>query len=151
MTVTREAIYGALFALGQGLQWTGGSVSPETGLYWASTSRKVKTPDQLVGMMPALCQAEFLETTDQQFGVSAKRVWKAAWFVYHYDGSEDAIPAMTTNAILDAVDALFEPANGPQNLGGLVERVLLQGETEKYGGSIDPQVLLVIPFQIIVP
>ena len=153
MTVTREAVMTALFALGQNIQWGSPPVTYPTngGLCWAYTSRRVKTPDQIEGMQPALCQAEFKETTEQAFGVSAKRVWNVAWMIYVFDGNDDTIMPTVFNPILDAIDAAFEPGHGPQNLGGLVERVYLQGEIEKYGGNISGQVLLVVPLQIVVP
>jgi hypothetical protein len=141
---TREAVYGALFALGQGLTWGSGQT-------WASTSRRVKTPDQVVGMMPALCQGEYLETTEQITRMPQRRIWDAAWFIYHYNGNQDAILATVTNQILDAVDSLFPGEPGRQRLGGLVHKVWIEGRTEKYGGNIDGQVLLVVPIRILVP
>ena len=144
---TREQAMAALFALGQGVTWG----SPPVG--WQFTMRRVKTPDQIVGQMPALCQGEFGSTVEQITRMPAKRTLMAAWFVYHFNGNDDAILATTTNAILDAVDALFDPEiqNGPQTLGGLVPSARVEGEVEQYGGNVDGQVLLVIPIRVILP
>lgn len=144
-TSTREAIMIALLALGATLQWG----SPPSGFVY--TSRRVKTADQLEGLQPALMQSKFRETVDQAYGVSAKRIFDVEWFIYFYQGDDDAITEIETDQILDAVDALFEPLFGPVTLGGLVERVFVQGETMILGGNITGQVMIVVPLKIICP
>lgn len=147
---TREQVYSALFALGQGITWGSPPVT------WEFTMRRVKTPDQVTGMMPALCQGEFLEESQQTTRMPQLRTFQAAWFIYHYDGNPDAIMATTTNQILDAIDALF-PADGErpgarrQTLGGLVHKCWISGRIEKFGGNIDEQVLIVVPISMMVP
>lgn len=149
MSPSRETVYEALFALGQGLSWGNQGVPPQT---WAFTSRRVKTPEQLgVDMQPALCQAEWKESTTQIRGLPPKRLWHVAWFVYFFQGNDDAITATTTNAILDAVDALFPEDPLVQTLGGLAYKAWIDGEIQKFGGNLDSQVLLVIPIAIEVP
>ena len=151
MTVSREAVYSALFALGQGITW---GTPPVT---WVFTMRRVMTPDQVVGQMPAICQGEYLEEVQQITRMPQKRTWAAAWFIYHYAGSSDDIPATVTNQILDAIDLLFpaddqRPGARRQTLGGLVHKVWIEGRIEKYGGTgMDGQVLIVVPLRILVP
>ena len=141
----REDIMIALLALGAGLQWG----SPPSGFVYSS--RRAKTPDQLDGMQPALMQTKFRETTDQSYGVAAKRVFKVEWLIYFYNGDDDSITEIETDAILDAIDALFEPVMGPVTLGGLVSRVFVEGDTEIIGGNLDGQVLILVPLTVVVP
>lgn len=145
MAITREQAYGALFALGQGLAWG----SPPTT--WAFTMRRVKTPDQIEGMMPAFCQGAYEETSTQTRGQDKLRIWKAAWFWYFFDGNDDTIIDSLVNPALDALDALFPPDPQVQTLGGVVYKAWISGEIQKIGGNIDGQMLVVIPISMIVP
>lgn len=149
MRVSREEVYTALFNLGAKLSWGNLGEQPFTFVF---SSRRVKTPEQLgVALQPALCQAEWKETTQQNKGLPPKRVWRAAWFIYFYEGNDDAITATMTNAILDAIDELFPAAPEEQTLGGLVDKAWIEGDIEKYGGQLDSQVLLVVPISLQVP
>lgn len=146
---TREETYIALFTLGATLSWGNSGVQPSTFVY---SARRVKTPEQLgVALQPALCQAEWKETTTQIKGLPPKRLWRAAWFIYFYEGNDDAITATMKNAILDAVDLLFPEDPAIQTLNGLVDKVWIDGDIEVYGGNLDSQVMLVMPLVMQIP
>lgn len=148
----RNQVYNALLDLGAGLTWG-------AGLTFKTTSRRPKTPQAVVGLTPALFQAEYLEETTQRRGMPALRVWHVGWLIYHVVSDPNAIPSTTNSEILDAIDTLFPPADaeappgqpGPQTLGGLVHRVWKEGTTETYGGNSDSTVLIVVPLKIMVP
>ena len=146
MTIIREPVYEALFALGGALTWPGGGA-------FVGTSRRVKTPDRVIGSTPYLCQGEYSESTTQQTRLPQLRVWRAAWFIYLFNGDDEAVIYQQLNPILDAIDALFpaDPELEVQTLGGLVNKVWVDGETRKYGGNIDGTLLCVVPLSISCP
>lgn len=143
--MTREDIYSALFALGQTVTWAGGGS-------FAFASRRVRL-FSAVPVFPALCQAEHDETSITRTQMPDITTLGATWLVYHTAGKDkDAIPATTSNAILDALDALFpsEDEGWHQTLGGLVHRVAINGRVLKEHGDLDGQALLIIPLKIMV-
>ena len=142
-----EPIYQALFDLTANLAW-----SPSGAL--AFSARRVKTFEDLPAQ-PALCQAETDETITQVTSQNAIATLGANWLIYHQAGrDDDAVPASTTNAILDAVKALFvDPADPDftQTLGGLVHKCWIEGRIQKFQGDLDGQTLIVVPIKILVP
>lgn len=151
--MNREAILGALFALGQSIQWD----SPARG--WVTTSRRVKlfsdVPDEL---QPALFQAEHGEVTSQTSNMPYKWVLKAEWIIYQCTGNDpNAVPAIENNKILDAVQAAFAPQPSDpgypkrNTLGGLVHHCYIDGSVFKDPGDIDNQGMMVIPILMLVP
>jgi hypothetical protein len=144
--MSRELIYQRLFALGAGLTWAGGG----SFLY---TKRRVMTFANLPAQ-PALCQAEPDETISGSTGMPNKNVLGAAWFIYHQAGADPAaIPATTSNAILDAIDLAFpsDPDVAPQTLGGLVHKAVIAGRVMKEHGDLEGQALLIVPIKILIP
>jgi hypothetical protein len=141
-----EPIYQALFELGAGVAWTGGSL--------AFSSRRVKAFEDLPAQ-PALCQAEHEETVAQRTGMEPITTLGASWLISHQAGKDAAaIPAQTTNAILAAVRALFVDTTEPdlaQTLGGLVHKCWIEGRIMKFQGDLDGQSLIVVPIKILVP
>ena len=142
-----DQIYQALFNLTPGLAW------PPSGSL-SFRSRRVHTFDDLPAQ-PALCQAETDETVAQVTGMPAKTTLGSSWLIYHQAGKDDsAIPAQTTNAILDAVKALFIDPTEPdfaQTLGGLVHKCWIEGRIQKFQGDLDGQTLIVVPIKILIP
>lgn len=144
---TREDIFQALFALTANLTWD----QPARGLVYRS--RRVKLWDDLPGQ-PALCQAEPGEDITELTRLPSKTTYSANWLIYHDVGkSPDAVPAIETNLILDAVQALF-PVDDPervQTLGGLVHHCFIAGRVIKDAGDLDGQALIVAPIKILAP
>ena len=142
-----EDIYQALFDLTASLAW-----APSGAL--AFRARRVKTFEDLPAQ-PALCQAETDETVSQTTGLIAVTTLGASWLIYHQAGrDDDAVPASTTNAILDAVKALFVDPTDPeqrQTLGGLVHKCWIEGRIQKFQGDLDGQSLIVVPLKILIP
>jgi hypothetical protein len=159
---TREDIYGALFAListGEGLAGTiswGDPSAPQGLLY---TSRRVKLWDDLPAQ-PAVCQAEHDETYQQATRMPFKRKFTASWILYHKAGavSPGSVPTITSNQMLDAVEALFSPTPDDPGfpderltLGGLVHHCWIDGKVFKDPGDIDGQGLVIVPITMLVP
>ena len=142
---TREQIYSALFALGQGLTWGAPSTT------WAFSMRRTILDQLSPEQQPAFLQTEFSEESAQVRGQDPLRKFHVGWFIMLYDGNPDAIMATQANQILDAIDALFPPDPMVQTLGGLVYSVKINGAIDRFGGSIDSQMLLVVPLTIIAP
>lgn len=156
-----EPIYAALFSLvsqGEGLAgkiaWTNPDSSPGALAY---TSRRVKTFDDLQGKQPALCQAEPSETIRWRTNQDPAITLDAHWLIYLNAGDPNAVPAQTTNLVLDQIKALFVDVGpeGVQHLqlvyAGGVYRVWIEGTIEKFQGDLDGQTLLVVPIKILAP
>ena len=155
---TREDIFSALFAListGEGLA---GTIAWGAGESLAYTSRRVKLWDDLPSQ-PALCQAEHDETYAQATRLPFKRTLTASWLIYHRAGGDPSVvPAQTSNAILDAVEALFSPAptdpgwpDQRLTLGGRVHHCFISGRVFKDPGDLDGQALIIVPITILAP
>jgi len=143
--MNREAIYSALFALGQSVTWAGGGS-------FSYTSRRAKLFSEIPSW-PAFCQAEHDETSITRTGLPDITTLGAVWLIYHNAGKDPgAVPATTSNAILDALDNLFpsEDDGSHQTLGGLVHRVAINGRVIKEHGDLDGQGLLILPLRIMV-
>lgn len=153
MTPTREAVFEALFTLGQTIAWT----DPATGQpsTWQTLRRRISTPDQIgADAQPALLQAETDETISQVTRMPSKRILSAAWVVYlkPYDAPAPTGPLL--NAALDAVEAAFAPddvSGEACTLGGLVVHAWIDGVVFKDAGDLDQQAMLVVPIKLLLP
>ncbi len=156
--VTREQVYGALFALISQGEGQPGRITWGSGQTLAYTSRRVRLWDSLPAQ-PALCQAEHDETYAQATRLPYKRVWTASWLIYHKAGSDpNAVPTQTSNPLLDAVEVALQPAPTdpgfpePRNtLGGLVHHCFISGKIFKDPGDLDGQALIIVPITMLVP
>ena len=147
--MSREDIFAALFALGQGLSWT----APDGGAQTiAFASRRVRLADDLPAT-PALLQAEHDEAFARTPGLDPRRTLAAAWMIHHAIADPEAVPASVNNAILDAVEAALAPdlATGCCTLSGLVQHCWIEGEVFKDPGDLDGQALIIAPIRILVP
>ncbi len=146
VSLQREPIFQALFALASAVSWG----DPPAGFAYAS--RRVRLYDDLPAT-PALCQAEHEEEVEQVAGQPLRRRLSAAWTVHHSTGDPDAIPAVTNNLILDALDAALQP-DGPDGcctLGGLVAHAWIEGKVVKDPGDLDGRALMIVPVVVLVP
>lgn len=158
MTPT-EPIYVALFSLASTGEGLAGAFTWSGGGPFVYTSRRVKTFDDLTGKQPALCQAEHDETVAWKTNQDPIITLGASWLIYLQDAGPGSglVPATTTNAVLDAVKALFVDSgpDGVQRLemeyAGGVYRVWIEGKIQKFQGDLDGQTLLVVPLRITVP
>ena len=145
VSFAREPIFQALFALAGAASWG----DPATG--FAYTSRRVRLADDLPAT-PALCQAEPEEEVLQLASQPPKRVLCAEWIVHHSTGDPDAVPAITNNLILDALDAALEPdtPDGCCTLGGLAAHAWIEGKLTKDPGDLDGRARMVVPVRVLV-
>ncbi len=146
MTLQRDPVFQALFALASAATWG----EPAAGFAYAA--RRVRLFDDLPAM-PALCQAEHEETVERIAGQPPRRRLSAAWIVHHSTGDPDAVPATANNLILDALDAALRP-DGPDGcctLGGLVAHAWIEGKVFKDPGDLDGRALMVVPVVVLVP
>lgn len=142
--VPRETVFETLFQTGAALSWG-------AGRKFMTSSRRLKTPDN-VAQQPALFQVSYKERPTQRTGMEQVRTWFAAWIIYLETGDPDLVLDSEINALLDAIDAVFgSDPDLPQTLGGLVHKVWVDGETEKFNGDLDGQAMIVVPLSILVP
>lgn len=155
----RKPVSLALFALGQGLTWSVNSGPAQT---FASSFRQVKLWDDPGANLPMLCQGERTEVIKSvRQGMPPVRVWMYDWLIYFNPPTDsDAVPADTTNAILDQIDALFPDEDSAaqdlgiitgQTLGGLVHRVNISGKITKWQGDLGGVALILVPIAVTVP
>jgi len=153
MTASREPIFQALFAKGQGVAWT----DPVTGApaTWQVARRRISTPDQIgADEQPALLQAETDETIAQATRMPARRILTAAWVIYlkPYDAPASTGPLL--NTVMDAVETAFAPddvSGEACTLGGLVVHAWIDGVVFKDPGDLDQQAMLIVPIKLLVP
>lgn len=143
--MNREPIYQALFNLVAGMNWNGST--------FAFSARRVFTFSNLPSS-PAFCQAEHDENIIASTNMPSRNTLGASLLFYHTAGLDPAtIPASTTNAMLDALDALLdnEDEGFRQTLGGLVHSAAISGRVFKEHGDLDGQALIIVPIRILVP
>jgi hypothetical protein len=153
MSIDREAIYSALFALSAGVTWG----SNET--FVTRTRRLVLFSDVPGNQQPWFGQAEHAETISQRTALPYKHVLGASWVVYHRAADEPgAIPATTNNQIIQALEKALEPTvydpgfvEQRNTLQGLVHHCFIDGAVIRDPGDIDMQGLIVVPIKILVP
>lgn len=140
---SREAIYGALFALAAG------------SAGFATATRRIKeysAVDQ--AMQPALLQVESGEKWNNRVGLPPVVTLAARLFVYCEENDPTEPVSMQMNALLDAVTNALAPAAEPagkyrQTLGGLVQHAGIAGEIAIAEG-LSGQSEAVIPIEILV-
>lgn len=146
---TRNQAYGALFDLTAPLD---GAV----GGPFVSRSRKLRHFAKITAEeQPVFFQAEHLENAAEVRRGLPTRVWRPQWVVFFRSDPEDQ--SDVGQAMLGDIKDFFETVMfgpGPddvQNLGGLVERVYIDGYPVNVPGDDDGQGLLVVQLAIIVP
>lgn len=154
MTVTREAVYQALF----------NKVSSITD--FVTAERRLIKPDSVPKeAMPALFQVQVDELSEyekQIHGTPVKRVFKVDLYIYiHapdpvYNPSTNIgttiYPSSIINPILDKLDAILKPdafPNRTQTLGGLVQYAYV-GNIRYYNHPNGTQMMVVAPIEMLV-
>ncbi|GHH09360.1 hypothetical protein GCM10008023_05950 [Sphingomonas glacialis] len=139
MTIQREPIYAALFAL----------VSSVQGL--KTTSRKLKHwNDVQASAMPALFQAQTAQMSNGADFLPVR--WTLGALLYLYVSTKGADnPGSVVNPIVDAITHLFEPnaVGGGQTLGGLVQWARIGGTIETSEGTLDNLEVIQIPIHML--
>jgi hypothetical protein len=143
--MSREVIYQALLDLASTVRWGAGQ-------QFINPSRRVQTWSK-IREFPTLAQAEHDETVTPRTNMPPVRTLGAVWLIYHNVGKDTSlIPATESNAILDAIDALFPSGDdATQTLGGLVHRASISGRVLKEHGDLEGQALLIVPIRLIAP
>lgn len=140
MNHPRETIYQALFA----------QIASVTGV--ATTGRRLqpwtKTPAQ-----PAIFQTQVQERPDygSDRGMPAKWVLRAKWWIYVNSAPNAAPDLAVMNGLIDQIEALFpaDQGKGWNTLGGLVNRVRIDGEIRTDEGMLSAQAIAIVPLEII--
>ena len=126
---------------------------------WASApSRRLKLWSDVAPIDRPACflfEGGF-ETYAPGAGPDPKRSLDIKLFVYVDAHDPGAVGAARLNAIMDALDAAFEPtgsdiALGRVTLGGAAYRCAIDGRPLKDPGDLDGDGLLVVPLTIILP
>jgi hypothetical protein len=142
MSASREAVYGALFALLQGVP----------GL--KNTSRRlVNVQDVAPESLPAAYQLQGEQMAQYQGATPTRFIWKATWLIYVAETDQTLPPSSTLNPIVDAAVAALAPPAGDdrQTLGGLVEYAALEGTVQVFEGVLGDRAVAVLPISIVLP
>jgi hypothetical protein len=142
--MTREPIYGALFALLS-------SVAP-----FATASRRLRHWSQVEpAEQPALFLVQKRETAKVADG--SPTAWRAEVELYLYCQAPDdeTAPASVLNPLLDAIEAALLPsgadlARGTQSLGGRASHCRIAGAIETDEGALGGQAVAIVPIEILV-
>lgn len=77
---------------------------------------------------------------------------------YTNNNDPDAVPTVTTNHILDAIETALAPTisdpgflDERNTLGGLVHHCFLNGKVTKVSGDLDGAALITVPITILAP
>lgn len=157
----REAIFRALFKLAEEVEWPAKYEAGTAGMRkFKTVSRRVKLfSDVPAEQQPYLGQSEHDEVAAQTTNQPYRWTLAAQWIIYHPDAAlTEAIPTITNNLILDAVEKALAPKtydpgflDERNTLSGLVHHCFISGEVFKDPGDIDNQAMLVVPIMILVP
>lgn len=128
-SVSREAIYSALFAKLQGIAG------------FKTASRRLQNFMQVSpSQQPALYQLQRMETAQVVKGIPTRWNLKVDLFLYVWQGGASAAASSALNPLLDAVEAALRPDNlsvGECTLGGLVSHCRIEGPVEIFEGVGD--------------
>lgn len=158
--VTREQIFGALFAITERVQWdVSQSDTPDLRTFKTRTRRIKLFSDVPDKEQPWIGQAEHGETINKNTTLPYRRVFKAQWMVYHQEGKQPkSEPTILNNLIIDAIEQAMAPLptdpgflDERNTLSGLVHHCYIDGEVFKDPGDIDNQALIIVPITILVP
>lgn len=151
----RNAVFDALFALGQRTTWRAGASSEPTAFrsgrrgfkHWGNVG-----PEE----QPALFQTEPNEAHSQVTRMPQRRTLTAMWTVYFRvdQGEADDSATRLMNDILDAIEESVmrgDDPDGNQTLGGRVHHTWIDGDLIKIDGAADGQGMLVIPVHVLIP
>jgi hypothetical protein len=143
MTIAREPIYAALWALAAG------------AAQFATASRRLRHwSDVSPAEQPALFMSEKGGHAVVK-ALGAPVVWTlyADFFIYAHSGDPYAAPAMILNPLLDALEAALAPApaTGIQNLGlpNMVQHAYIAGRVETDEGVLGDQAIAIVPVEIL--
>ncbi len=145
--MNREACYGALFTLLQGLAASNG------GLF-AIVDRRTRLLDEMKGAeLPALFMMVANQKTDQAQGRPAKHTLGARLVVYVDNPDRHTAAGIALNNLLDLIEAALAPTPGfsAQTLGGIVQHAWIEGTIEVFEGSLGQKAAAVIPVLMLVP
>ncbi|MGH6990168.1 MAG: hypothetical protein ACREFD_14675 [Stellaceae bacterium] len=144
--MTREPIYGALFAL---IQSAAG---------FATASRRLRHWSDVAAIeQPALFMVQKSETAEQQRGLPAKWSCDVDLYLYCHAPDETSAPTTILNPLLDAVEAALMPLSGEdlaintRTLGGLAYRAFINGKIETDEGTLGGQSVAIVPVRILIP
>jgi hypothetical protein len=150
MSIDREAIYVALFAL----------ILSKLGSTFVTISRRhIMPPDLSPAQQPALFICMDKESSaPQPRGTGGKLSLSVSLFIYCYQpatneapGTETFLASSQLNGLLKAIDdALATPSN-IQTLGGLVSHCWTAGDTLIDQGILGQQAVAIVPLNILVP
>lgn len=146
MSIAREPIYAALFAL----------VQSAAASHAVTIARRFVLASQVPpAEQPAVFQVEKSERVQhERRGLPSKYWLSVDLVVYVQAGDSASIPSQAINQILDAIDAALAPSpDDPmhnQTLGGLVEHAWIEGEALIVEGTLQDQSVAIVPVQLFV-
>ena len=139
---TREQVYGALFALLQGL--------PGLKL----SSRRIKNIQDLPPeSFPAAYQLQEKQSPKYTGTTPTRTVLRANWLLYVQNSDDTVALTPALNNLVDAACAALAPIGVTQKntLGGLVEYASISGDIEVFEGVLGDRAIAIVPIEIILP
>ena len=121
---------------------------------FVSISRRLKLwADVPKSLRPAMFITEHREQQAyQNEALQAKTTLNVDLFIYIDASDMNAVPAISLNVIMDAIEAALAPApmdNNRQTLGGMVSHCRIDGQVMKDPGDLDGDALLWVPLKIL--
>ena len=148
--MTREPIDAALFAFFSAVAAGDGSKLFKTA------TRKVDTWDQVPPEdCPALLLLPRTELAVRKKGLPTKWTGEYDLLLYVHTGAQNdptVVPAQLLNPLLDAIEAAIQVddiANNAATLGGLVSHCAIEGQIQKFLGSLGDEATAIVPIQIL--
>ena len=146
MSTSREQVVAALF----------GALSKSSE--FVTSGRRNTGPESLTpAQTPAFFLVEGSDRWDRTAGFNqfAKREMKLYAILYSDAGNDaSVVPNTVINNALDAIEAAMAPDDvnqGTFTLGGLVQAVTIDGESQRSSGETTGKALAVVPIRILFP
>lgn len=143
--MSREAAYGALFALLQ---------AGASGAGLNTVDRRVRLPEQMnAAELPALFMGVDRQQVAPRSGLPPRRTLGARLFLYAANPDRHTAAGIVLNGLLDWVEATLapDPVSNLQTLGGAVRHAWVEGAIEVFEGPSGDRAAALVPVLMLVP
>lgn len=147
--MTREPIYQGILAFFTALT-AGGSPA-----FKVATRKMKHWEDVPPEDTPALLLLERTENSQRPKGLPTKWTGYVDLYLYANTGASndpDVVPMQIINPLLDAIEASLtvdDPFNSACTLGGLVSHCAIEGDIQKFPGSMGDDAVVIVPIAFV--